>query len=255
MTTNQTIDGVPRELLEQAVAREKVRPRLEGRNNTCVGCGNWMPHGHQEAHEHEDGCPEEIAAEQRHWTTQLRAMLDAPAVVPKPTGLSCGWNLTRRKDGFVVGHQSVAFPPDEKSIQKAEREGYVWVPFLVPAAKPQPQGEPVEIGYIEHSRDIEWDEAAVNNRLIWTMPPDQRHKIPQHYKVMLYAEQPAPVAVGPGLTWWAQGDANFYTLHKDGNWYAVIQMNGELWLADQEAFLNGICPQHGTVADGKARDV
>lgn len=63
--------------------------------------------------------------------------------------------------------------------------------------------------------------------------------------------EPAP----SGLTWWAQGDANFYTLHKDRHWYAVIRMNGELSLADQEAFLNGICPQHSAVADGKARDV
>lgn len=57
-----------------------------------------------------------------------------------------------------------------------------------PAA--QPQGEPVEIGYIEHSREFESEFAPVINRLIWTMPIDQRHKIPQHYKVMLYAKQP-----------------------------------------------------------------
>lgn len=60
---------------------------------------------------------------------------------PKPTGLSQGWNLTRKHDGFVVGHQSAAYPPDEKAIERAERDGYVWVPFLVPSA--QPQGEPV----------------------------------------------------------------------------------------------------------------
>lgn len=55
--------------------------------------------------------------------------------------------------------------------------------------------EPVEIGYIEHRREFEWCEAAVMNRLIWTMPPGQRHTIPQHYKVMLYTSPPAPVAV------------------------------------------------------------
>lgn len=58
-----------------------------------------------------------------------------------------------------------------------------------------------------------------------------------------------------GLTWRAQGDANFYALLKDGDWYAAIQMNGRMWVAEQEEFLNGICPQHSAVADGKARDV
>ena len=71
---------ISRELLEQALSGEKVRPTLEGRNNTCIGCGNWMPYGHQEAHEHEDGCPEEIAAKRRHWTSQIRALLAAPVV-------------------------------------------------------------------------------------------------------------------------------------------------------------------------------
>lgn len=71
---------------------------------------------------------------------ELRALL-AKSVDPKPTGLSQGWNLTRKHDGFVVGHQSVAYPPDESAIQRAEREGYVWVPFLV--STKQHQGEPV----------------------------------------------------------------------------------------------------------------
>lgn len=75
---------IPRELLEQALSGEKVRPTLEGRNNTCIGCGNWMPYGHQEAHEHEDGCPEEIAAKRRHWTSQIRALLAAPVVESQP---------------------------------------------------------------------------------------------------------------------------------------------------------------------------
>lgn len=71
---------------------------------------------------------------------------------PKPTGLSQGWNLTRKNDGFVVGHQSVAYPPDEKAIERAERDGYVWVPFLVPAA--QPQGEPVAHMPVERCYDV-----------------------------------------------------------------------------------------------------
>lgn len=95
---------------------------------------------------------------------------------PKPTGLSQGWNLIRKNDGFVVGHQSVAYPPDEKAIERAERDGYVWVPFLVPAA--QPQGEPVAEVYrgpvsgISRIRWIDYKTAPVGTKL--------------------YAEQPAP---------------------------------------------------------------
>jgi hypothetical protein len=71
---------------------------------------------------------------------------------PKRTGLSQGWNLTRKHDGFVVGHQSVAYPPEEKAIERAERDGYVWVPFLVPAA--QPEGEPVAHMPVERCYDV-----------------------------------------------------------------------------------------------------
>lgn len=67
------IDGVPRELLEQALSGSPVKPTLV--DYCCVGCGNWMPHGHPEAHEHEDGCLEEVEAERRHWTTRLRDLL------------------------------------------------------------------------------------------------------------------------------------------------------------------------------------
>ncbi|MGB4488458.1 MAG: hypothetical protein WBI95_23560 [Pseudomonas veronii] len=121
-----------------------------------------------------DGAGEVIV--QREDFDELRALLDAPGIEvrdkcgvqmvdcpecshqwdhcfecgngpanPKPTGLSQGWNLTRKHDGFVVGHQSVAYPPDEKAIERAERDGYVWVPFLVPAAQPQSGGEPVAL--------------------------------------------------------------------------------------------------------------
>ena len=110
---------------------------------------------------------------------------------PKPTGLSQGWNLTRKNDGFVVGHQSVAYPPDEKAIERAERDGYVWVPFLVPAA--QPQGEPV--AWMD-PRSPEMH-ATISNEV-------KQHNLKfggapsaavNGYSIPLYAEQPAPVAV------------------------------------------------------------
>ncbi|VVM52299.1 hypothetical protein PS663_00852 [Pseudomonas fluorescens] len=112
MTTNQTIDGVPRAWLEEY----------------------------------------EALADLSSGTAQmLRALLDAPAE-PKPTGLSQGWNLTRKHDGFVVGHQSVAYPPGRKAIERAERDGYVWVPFLVPAA--QPQGVQMACMPVERCYDV-----------------------------------------------------------------------------------------------------
>lgn len=126
MTTNQTIDGVPRELAE-----------------LCAQCLSNSGY-----------CSE---------ANTLRALLVAP---PRPD-----WKTL---------HAAMQLQRDH---------------WRDKAMGSQPQGEPVEIGYIEHSKEFDWNESGVNNRLIWTMPMDQRHKIPQHYKVMLYAEQPAPVAV------------------------------------------------------------
>lgn len=123
MTTNQTIDGVPRELLDTLMF--------------------WLVRANERS---ENDIPE---------LKELRALLDAPADMFVDPLKSCD----------LCGHECKAA---------------------------QPHGEPVEIGYIEHSREFESEFAPVINRLIWTMPPDQRHKIPQRYKVMLYAEQPAP---------------------------------------------------------------
>ncbi len=125
MTANQTIDGV---LVSRELAKRLAVPMLR---------------------------TSEYLLDHRDALDELRALLDADKVNNrqmglmqfveahpiKPTGLSQGWNLTRKHDGFVVGHQSVAYPPDGKAIERAERDGYVWVPFLLPAA--QPQGEPV----------------------------------------------------------------------------------------------------------------
>ena len=146
MTTNQTIDGVPRAWLEEY---ESLADLTSGD------------------------------------AQRLRALLDAPE--SKPTGLSQGWNLTRKHDGFVIGHQSVAYPPDEKAIERAERDGYVWVPFLVPAA--HAQGEPVA-----------WQRKSKIKEGSWVSLPDSdvEEAIRLGYEVRkLYAEQPAPVAVAP----------------------------------------------------------
>ncbi|MFL1415370.1 hypothetical protein ACI77M_03895 [Pseudomonas fildesensis] len=182
MTTNQTIDGVPRALLGN------ISVYLADSPNAIM----------------------------RARAKELRALLDAtdagisasPAA-PKPTGLSQGWNLTRKHDGFVVGHQSMAYPPDEKAIQRAERGGYVWVPFLLPAA--QPQGEPVAYRYKELQQAWEnekpWELATVALGLVYL----ERKELAERGVLVgkeretylgltiepLYAEQPAPVAVLP----------------------------------------------------------
>lgn len=168
MTTKQTIDGVPSELLEQALLDAR-------RVRFCTD----------------------------NQVIELRALLDAPAE-PKPTGLSQGWNLTRKHDGFVVGHQSVAYQPDEKAIERAERDGYVWVPFLVPAA--QSRGVPVAM-------NREQFEAWVLDRAHPTYGWLDKHWLtrgdnPENYadpyvqglwvaSHPLYAEQPAPVVLVP----------------------------------------------------------
>lgn len=43
-----------------------------------------------------------------------------------------------------------------------------------------------------------------------------------------------------GITWKAQGEANFYRLMQGGNWFGVLQLNGEQWREHQEAFLNSL---------------
>lgn len=43
-----------------------------------------------------------------------------------------------------------------------------------------------------------------------------------------------------GISWKADGDANFYTLLRGNRWIARIQMNGELLVAQQETILNAM---------------
>lgn len=71
--------SVQRELLERAVKDEQPWPKLD-RNHACVGCGNWMPKGHPEAHEHEEDCEEARTAKARHWRSELRALLNGGGV-------------------------------------------------------------------------------------------------------------------------------------------------------------------------------
>ena len=185
MTTNQTIDGVPRKSLEQALKLAAV---------------------------FDDGGDGADAESARGVVWILRALLDAPAD-PKPTGLSQGWNLTRKQDGFVVGHQSWVYPPDEKDIQRAERGGYVWVPFLLPAS--QPQGEPVEdcetfeyqlemLGAIDRcdvacgsygDKFHRWDDAGPYVEYEDHVKHIELYKREIERLSKLYAEQLAPVAV------------------------------------------------------------
>ena len=77
-TPDSSTVSVSRELLEQAIRREYPKPRLDG-NYCCVGCGQWMPHDHDEPHDHLEGCPEEKAATEAHWPNRLRAILAQPA--------------------------------------------------------------------------------------------------------------------------------------------------------------------------------
>ena len=69
---------VDRELLELAVKNDPSWPRLN-KDHCCVGCGNWMPKSHTEAHPHEDDCEEEALALSRHWRVRLHALLAQPA--------------------------------------------------------------------------------------------------------------------------------------------------------------------------------
>lgn len=43
-----------------------------------------------------------------------------------------------------------------------------------------------------------------------------------------------------GIDWAADGDANFYTLFRNGHWLAKIQFNGKLLVPEQEALLTAM---------------
>ena len=43
-----------------------------------------------------------------------------------------------------------------------------------------------------------------------------------------------------GITWHAQGEANFYRLMRGNHWVAIVQLNGEMLVWDQEQLLNAM---------------
>ena len=47
-----------------------------------------------------------------------------------------------------------------------------------------------------------------------------------------------------GLEWDADGEPNFYTLLRNGKWFAKVQLNGEMSAGQQEAFLNTFSTKH-----------
>jgi hypothetical protein len=46
------------------------------------------------------------------------------------------------------------------------------------------------------------------------------------------------------LEWDADGEPNFYTLLKNGKWFAKVQLSGEMSIHQQEAFLNTFGTKH-----------
>lgn len=46
-----------------------------------------------------------------------------------------------------------------------------------------------------------------------------------------------------GIEWVADGDANAYTLLRNGNWVAAVRLNGEMLVEQQEALLDAIFPR------------
>lgn len=46
------------------------------------------------------------------------------------------------------------------------------------------------------------------------------------------------------LEWDADGEPNSYTLLKNGKWFAKVQLNGEMGVHQQEAFLNTFSTKH-----------
>lgn len=74
-------------------------------------------------------------------------------------------------------------------------------------------------------------------------------------KVIGRAGKAQPKAV-KGISWKADGEANIYTLHRDGQWIARIQMNGELNVYQHEAMLNAVfLPYSEPVAEVDTRQL
>lgn len=52
-----------------------------------------------------------------------------------------------------------------------------------------------------------------------------------------------------GITWHAQGEANFYRLMRGNHWVAVVQLNGEMLVWDQEQLLSAMLSSEQPAAD------
>lgn len=73
------------------------------------------------------------------------------------------------------------------------------------------------------------------------MAADVLTLISAELRAMMAEPVPQPV---PGVTWEAQGEANEYTLFKDGHWLAAVRMNGMYLVAQHELFLNSLATPH-----------
>lgn len=159
---------ISRELAEQILSGAPVKPKLD--DYCCVGCGNWMPVGHPEAHEHEDGCPEEVAAERRHWKSELRALLAA-----EPSN-KCGRCGASTVEG--CNYLGCHFLESGNGAPVVERqEPVAWANWKVGTKSYVPFRSREEA-----SRSVENSEISAT-------------QLGPYRVVPLYAEQPSPVAV------------------------------------------------------------
>lgn len=86
------------------------------------------------------------------------------------------------------------------------------------------------IAYLHESPDGKRRGLSFN----WGLPPFQRD-----WKTTALV----PATVSPllaGIEWKAQGEANFYSLLRGKQWVAIVQINGEMLVWQQEALLNAM---------------
>jgi hypothetical protein len=66
---------ISKSAIEAIIADANLKPTLF-ENCLCVGCKTWMPHGHPEAREHSEDCPEEARVNQlKNWQARLADLL------------------------------------------------------------------------------------------------------------------------------------------------------------------------------------
>ena len=57
------------------------------------------------------------------------------------------------------------------------------------------------------------------------------------------------------LAWKPQGEANFYAITENGNWLAIVQLNGELLREEQEEWMRLFTGQNMRITEAKAHGV